>query len=61
MSKPRLLIVVKGGMVQEVHSEVDMELVICDHDNIEAGDEEPEFADGTTVDAFIENSRFGIW
>ena len=62
MSKPKLLVVVQGGMVQSVQSEVDMELVICDRDNIEAADEEePVFDDGTTVNQFFNDAEFGLW
>lgn len=50
--RPKILITVEGGMVTSVSGDIDAEIVVNDRDNIDAGDEEPTFNDGTTVDDF---------
>jgi len=37
-SKPRVLIIVQGGLVTEVITDVDATIIIKDFDNIECGD-----------------------
>jgi hypothetical protein len=61
MSDPKLLIIVEGGVVQAVHSDIALDLVVCDKDNIFDGDEEPVFPDGTTVEEFEQDAQYGLW
>jgi hypothetical protein len=36
--KPKVMITVQGGVIQSVNTNVDMDIVIIDYDNLKAGD-----------------------
>jgi hypothetical protein len=43
----RVIVEVSGGLVTSVRSDVPIELVLVDHDNIEAGDPMPKLPQGS--------------
>ena len=43
MSKPKVVIEVKGGVIQEIRSDTAMDVLVVDYDNITQGDEPSEW------------------
>ena len=48
--KPRVVVVVSGGAVQDIITDIDMDVSLIDHDNIEAGDKPTTGDYANTVD-----------
>lgn len=51
----KIIVVIKGGMLQSVISNMDIQYVIVDHDNIEQGDPYPDANDFYNSNLIVEN------
>ena len=51
----KIIVVIKGGMLQSVISDSDVQYVIMDFDNIEQGDPYPEPTDFYDSDLVVDN------